>query len=118
MAVRAMRAGAFDFIEKPFSDQALLERIRQALDVDLENRAAQRRLEQFRERYARLSGREREVFGIVVTGQPNKAIASQLGLSQKTIEVHRAHVMEKMEARSLANLVKMAVELGITTAEV
>ena len=114
MSVRALKAGAFDFIEKPFSDQVLLERIQQALAHDGERRDDLAQVVEIEERYGRLTNREREVFGIVVEGKPNKVIASELGLSQKTIEVHRAHVMEKMRAESFADLVKMAMRIGKT----
>ena len=118
MAVRALKAGAVDFIEKPFSDQVLLERIQQALDVDAKHRGALGKLTDIERRLTRLTARERQVFAIVVTGKPNKVIASDLGLSQKTVEVHRAHVMDKMRANSFADLVKMAVALGTEGAQV
>lgn len=114
MSVRALKAGAFDFIEKPFSDQVLLERISQALVRDGERRDDLHQVVEIEERYERLTNREREVFEIVVEGKPNKVVATELGLSQKTIEVHRAHVMEKMEAESFADLVKMAIRIGRT----
>jgi len=118
MAVRALKAGAVDFIEKPFSDQVLLERIQQALSVDADRRRMLSQIVSIEDRVSRLTTREREVFEIVVTGKPNKVIASDLGLSQKTVEVHRAHVMEKMRADSFADLVKMAVSLGTEGARV
>jgi len=111
VAVRAMKAGALDFIEKPFSDQTLLDRIREAMDRDEHIHELSLKREELAMRYERLTGREREVLDLVVTGQLNKQIAATLGLSHKTIEVHRAHVMEKMEADSLADLVRMAVVL-------
>ena len=114
MAVRALKAGAFDFIEKPFSDQVLLERIQQALQQDGEEREDERKRLDIERRSTRLTSRENQVFELVVAGKPNKVIASDLGLSQKTIEVHRAHVMEKMRAESFADLVKMAVLLEVT----
>lgn len=114
MAVRALKAGAFDFIEKPFSDQVLLERIQQALQLDTADRATERDRADIERRAARLTARETQVFELVVSGKPNKVVASDLGLSQKTVEVHRAHVMEKMRAESFADLVKMAVVLGVT----
>ena len=116
MAVRALKAGAFDFIEKPFSDQVLLERIQQALTTDRKRREDLEYILEIESRLAHLTPREREVFEIVVSGTPNKVIASRLDLSQKTVEVHRAHVMEKMRAPSLADLVKMAVAVGSTGA--
>ena len=107
MAVEAMQKGAVDFIQKPFRDQELLDRIRQALRTDQERRHEQQQHAEVAERLARLTNREREVFDLVVTGKPNKVIAYELGVSQRTVEIHRARVMEKMQARSLADLVKM-----------
>ena len=114
MAVRALKAGAFDFIEKPFSDQVLLERIQQALQQDNSDRASEHDRSDIERRASRLTSRENQVFELVVDGKPNKVVASDLGLSQKTVEVHRAHVMEKMRAESFADLVKMAVVLEVT----
>lgn len=107
MAVEAMQKGAFDFIEKPFRDQELLDRIRDALQADNARRLQLHRIHQSRERMNRLTSREREVMDLVVTGKPNKIIAHELEVSQRTIEIHRARVMEKMAARSLADLVRM-----------
>ncbi len=112
MAVRAMRAGALDFIEKPFHDQLLLDRIHEGIrrsrqwQDDAGERATLER------RYASLTEREKEVMAQVVDGQPSKLIADRLGLSTRTVETHRAHVMEKMQAASLSHLVRMAVALG------
>lgn len=107
MAVDAMQKGAVDFIQKPFRDQELLDRIREALATDEERREAQQHHAEVAGRLDRLTNREREVFDLVVTGKPNKVIAYELGVSQRTVEIHRARVMEKMQARSLADLVKM-----------
>jgi RNA polymerase sigma factor (sigma-70 family) len=107
MAVEAMQKGAVDFIQKPFRDQELLDRIREALATDEERREEQQHNAEVNERLDRLTNREREVFDLVVTGKPNKVIAYELGVSQRTVEIHRARVMEKMQARSLADLVKM-----------
>ncbi len=107
MAVEAMQKGAVDFIQKPFRDQELLDRIREALTTDEERRRKQQQTEQVARRLERLTNREREVFDLVVTGKPNKVIAYELGVSQRTVEIHRARVMEKMQARSLAELVRM-----------
>lgn len=107
MAVEAMQKGAVDFIQKPFRDQELLDRIREALATDEERRQAQQHHAEVSLRLDRLTNREREVFDLVVTGKPNKVIAYELGVSQRTVEIHRARVMEKMQARSLADLVKM-----------
>lgn len=111
IAVRAMKGGALDFIEKPFSDQVLLDRVREALTRDERYRELALRHDEIAQRYERLSRREREVMELVVQGRLNKQIAADLDLSHKTIEVHRAHAMEKMEADSLADLVRMAVVL-------
>ena len=109
MAVEAMQKGAVDFIQKPFRDQELLDRIREALKTDSERRKEQRKHSAVADRVARLTNREREVFDLVVTGKPNKVIAYELGVSQRTVEIHRARVMEKMRAKSLADLVKMHI---------
>jgi two-component system, LuxR family, response regulator FixJ len=110
MAVEAMQAGALDFIQKPFHDQDLLDRINQALTKDAVNRHALGELNSIRERMASLTPREREVMDLVVHGRANKVIAGDLGLSQRTVEIHRARVMEKMHASSLAHLVRMTIE--------
>jgi len=110
-AVRALKSGALDFIEKPFSDRVLLDRINDALQIDQENRDMAAHRSQIEHRYDRLTPRERQVMTMVVGGKLNKQIASELGLSHKTVEVHRSHVMSKMEAPSLAALVRMAMEL-------
>lgn len=107
MAVRAMKAGALDFIEKPFNDQELLERIQQALALDARQRqeAAQQRIAN--ERLDLLTPREREVLGEVLRGKHNKVIAADLGISMKTVEAHRAKIMEKMGVNSAAELAGM-----------
>lgn len=107
MAVSAMRNGAMDFIQKPFRDQELLDRIHAALKADVAQRSSREELAGIHERIARLTNREREVFDLIVTGRPNKVIAFELDVSQRTVEIHRARVMEKMQARSLAELVRM-----------
>ncbi len=112
MAVEAMQAGAMDFIQKPFRDQDLLDRINQALEKDTANRMALKESNAIRERLASLTPREREVMNLVVQGKANKVIAGDLDLSQRTVEIHRARVMEKMHASSLAHLVRMVIEVG------
>ena len=107
MAVEAMQKGAVDFIQKPFRDQELLDRVQAALAADAARQAELDKHAAVAERLERLTQREREVFDLVVTGKPNKVIAYELGVSQRTVEIHRARVMEKMQARSLADLVKM-----------
>jgi FixJ family two-component response regulator len=109
VAVQAMKQGALDFLEKPFSDQALLDRIRDALSRDRQWRSDRQQRLAVSQRLARLTPRERQVMDLVVEGRLNKQIASALGLSHKTIEVHRAHVMSKMEADSVADLVRMSL---------
>ena len=110
MAVRALQAGAFDFVEKPFNDQDLLDRIQKAIAFDAERRGKEAQRAQLQALFASLTPREREVLDLVVEGMSNKAIANTLGLSAKTVEVHRAKVMEKMHARSISDLVKMAMQ--------
>jgi len=112
MAVDAMKSGALDFIQKPFRDQDLLDRIHQALERDEQRRDDNREVAEIRTRVARLTGRETEVMQRVVMGQANKVIALDLGVSQRTVEIHRARVMQKMGARSLAELVRMAGKLA------
>jgi two-component system response regulator FixJ len=111
MAVDAMQKGAVDFIQKPFRDQELLDRIREALLTDKDRREELEKHAEAEKRLQKLTNREREVFDLVVTGKPNKVIAYDLDVSQRTVEIHRARVMEKMEARSLADLVRMHMSL-------
>ncbi|HXJ32568.1 MAG TPA: response regulator [Candidatus Eisenbacteria bacterium] len=115
MAVRAVKAGALDFIEKPFSDQLLLDRVRQGIEMDRHEREARERRGEAVRRLGLLTQREREVLDLVVAGKPNKEIAVVLRLSPKTVEVHRAHVMEKMQASSVAELVRLAILAQPTT---
>ncbi len=110
MAVEAMRRGALDFIRKPFREQDLLDRINEALDVDAGKRREMHDRQQLRDRIASLSDREREVFDCVAEGKMNKVIALDLGISERTVEVHRSHVMKKLEARTLAQLVRIKLE--------
>jgi two-component system, LuxR family, response regulator FixJ len=112
MAVQAMKDGAFDFLTKPFRDQDLLDRINNALKQDAENRAAIDKHAELRRRAETLTSREREVLDLIVEGKANKVVAIDLGLSERTIEIHRANVMEKMGARSVAHLVKMHLTLN------
>jgi FixJ family two-component response regulator len=109
MAVRALKAGAVEFLQKPFNQQELLEKIRQAREVSKQMREVRIRRGEVMGRMATLSPREREVFKLIVTGKPNKLVANDLTLSEKTVEIHRANVMRKMEADSFAQLVRMAV---------
>lgn len=110
MAVEAIQKGAFDFIQKPFRHQDLLERIREALQADVERRVEREKRTDVSGRLEKLTPREREVMKLVVTGKPNKIIAFELDLSQRTVEIHRARVMKKMGAGSLADLVRMDLD--------
>lgn len=112
MAVRAMRGGAVDFLQKPYNDQTLLDRIQQALEICRQQRREHIQLARIQAAYRQLTPREAEVAALVVTGKANKVIAIELGLSHKTVESHRANVMEKMSADSLSDLVRMFVRLG------
>lgn len=109
MAVRAMKAGALDFIEKPFNDEALINSIRRSLDYDAAQRAQRLRRGEVASRLGQLTPREHEVMNLVTDGKSNKEIAATLGVSAKTVEAHRARVMDKMQAQSLADLVRMAL---------
>lgn len=111
MAVEAMHLGASDFVQKPFHDQELLDRIQLALNENREQQDEISLKRSARERYATLTPRETEVMNAVVLGHANKVIAMDLSLSQRTVEIHRARVMEKMRVRSLADLVKLSVLL-------
>lgn len=111
MAVRAMRVGALDFIEKPFHDQTLLDRVHEAIDRSQHLQSHAQEHAEIRRRYAGLTAREKEVLARVAEGQPNKRIADELGVSVRTVETHRANLIEKMQAQSLQHLVRMAVRL-------
>jgi len=127
MAVRALKNGAVDFIVKPYNDQELLDSIQRAIELDVRIREQRAIQNEIQSRFARLTAREREVMDLVVVGRANKQVAAALGCSGKTVEVHRARVMDKMQATSLASLVRMSIQrhanmldnrlAGITTPE-
>jgi FixJ family two-component response regulator len=114
-SVRAMKAGAVDFLTKPVTDSDLLAAVHNAIEVDRVAREAQLELDALRRRVASLTPREREVLAHVVAGRLNKQVAADLGIGEKTIKVHRARIMEKMAVRSLADLVRVAEQLGVAT---
>jgi FixJ family two-component response regulator len=111
MAVEAMRLGAFDFVQKPFRDQELIDRVQQAMARDAETRRDLKQDTTIRQNLEALTPRERQVLDLMIAGQANKVMAQSLGLSQRTVEIHRAHVMDKMHVRSLAHLVRMVIDL-------
>jgi len=113
MSVQAMKAGAVDFLTKPFRDQDLLDAVTAAIERDRGRREEKRKTSRLRSRHDSLTPREREVMALVTSGLMNKQIAADLGLSEITVKIHRGHVMRKMGAKSLAELVKMAGTLGI-----
>ena len=113
MTVNAMKSGAIEFLTKPFREQDLLDAVQRSLARDRKRRDKQQVLREVRERYATLTAREHEIMGLVVSGMPNKQIASALRASETTVKIHRGHVMRKMQAKSLPDLVRMADKLAL-----
>jgi FixJ family two-component response regulator len=117
MSVQAMKAGAVDFLSKPFHDQDMLDAVTRALDQDRHRRDGEQEASKLRRLFDSLTRREREVLALVTSGLMNKQIAHQLQVTEITVKIHRGHVMKKMEARSFADLVRMAETLGIKQAK-
>lgn len=116
MAVSAMREGAVDFLQKPFNEDLLLQRVQEALDTHRRRCAGNRRRDEIRERHESLTEREREIMGYLIEGTANKVIAIELGISPRTVELHRSRVLAKMEARTLTDLLRLAEEGDLTQA--
>lgn len=112
MAVEAMQHGAVDFVQKPYREQELLEKIEHAIELDRESRQGLQQRQAIRQRVESLTPRELDVLRLMVEGRANKVIAADLDISQRTVEIHRARVMEKLEAKSLAHLVRMVMAIG------
>ena len=115
-SVRAMKAGAVDFLTKPVDGSVLLDAVARAIARDVENRVVRMRQVELRTRYVRLTPREREVFAHLISGQLNKQVGFDLGISERTTKIHRHQVLQKMEADSIADLVRMAADLGVAPA--
>jgi RNA polymerase sigma factor (sigma-70 family) len=114
MSVTAMKSGAIEFLTKPFREQSLLDAVNAGIERDRARRDGARHVSELRQRFERLTPREREVFALVVTGRPNKQIAAQLEMSEMTVKVHRSQITKKMKATSIVDLARMADSLGIS----
>jgi FixJ family two-component response regulator len=113
MSVRAMKAGAVDFLEKPFRHQEMLDAVALAIEQDRKQREQHKTLAELQARFESLTPREREVIGLITAGLMNKQVAGEMGVTEMTVKIHRGHIMRKMQARSLADLVRMAEALGV-----
>jgi FixJ family two-component response regulator len=115
MTVRAIKSGAIDFLPKPLNEQHLLDTVQAGIERDRAWRREAKVVAELRERFESLTPREREIFALMISGRRNKQIAAQVGLSEMTVKVHRSHVMQKMRANSVVDLVRMADQLGVST---
>ncbi len=118
MAVEAMREGAFDFLQKPFREETLIQRVQRAIEQDHNDQVAASEREEIEERVKDLTPREREILQRIVDGESNKVIAIELGISARTVELHRANVMDKMQARSLAHLLRQVLTVSTGIAKI
>ena len=116
MTVRAIKSGAIDFLPKPVNEQQLLDTVQAGIERDRTRRKEAKVVAELRDRFDTLTPREREIFTLMISGRRNKQIATQVGLSEMTVKVHRSHVMQKMRANSVVELVRMADQLGVSTA--
>ena len=115
MAVRAIKEGALDFIEKPFNNQYLLDRVHQAIEIDGDNRKAALRVLKVKEKYSQLTDKEKQVFGWIIKGALSKQIAEEVFVTQSAVEARRSKIMEKMNADNISDLMKMAMVMGMVS---